>query len=121
MTARVLLIDDDDGNRLTLSAVLETEDFEVTQASSVADARQMLTTAPSFDLVLLDRYLHDGLGIGLIPLIRSQLPNGKIIVISGSGNDERESNTAENTDAYFGKGQDLDELLYKIRALLIET
>ena len=111
------MIDDDDANRFTLSALLETEDFIVTQASSLADAREVIATAPSFELVLLDGHLRDGLGIDLVPLIRSQLPNGKIILISGSG-DERESNALHGTDAYFGKGEELDELFRKMRALL---
>jgi DNA-binding response OmpR family regulator len=116
MTTRVLLVDDDDANRLTLSSLLETEDFDVTQAASLADARDTLGDARSFDLVLLDRHLRDGSGIELIPLIRSRLPNGKIIVISGSGRSE--SSAAEDSDAYFGKGEDIDELLDKIRTVL---
>jgi CheY-like chemotaxis protein len=117
MTNRILLIDDNDANRVTLSALLETEDFVVTEASSMADARQVLTTASSFELILLDRHLPDGLGVELIPVIRARLPRAKIIVVSGSGN-TREGNAAEDTDAYFGKGEQLDELLDKIHALL---
>ncbi|HMJ15101.1 MAG TPA: response regulator [Polyangiaceae bacterium] len=117
MMNHILLIDDNEANRVTLSALLETEDFVVTQASSMAEARGLLTTASSFDLILLDRHLRDGLGVELIPVIRSRLPKAKIIVISGCSS-AAEGNVAEDTDGVFGKGEHLDGLLDKIHALL---
>jgi two-component system OmpR family response regulator len=116
MSARVLLLDDDDAARLTLAALLEDE-FDVAEVSCLADARASLTNGTAFDLVLLDRHLGDGHGIDLIPLVRSQLPRCKIIVVSGSaGQDDGEPATA--ADAYFGKGDDPDALFEKIHALL---
>jgi DNA-binding response OmpR family regulator len=117
MTTRVLLVDDNDANRLTLAALLESEAFEVTEASSLADARKSLAAAPAFELVLLDRHLGDGLGPELIPALRAQLPRCKIIVVSGSGKHEDNGVTAR-ADGYFGKGEDLDELFDKIQSLL---
>jgi two-component system response regulator RegA len=112
--ARVLLIDDDDSNRLTLGALLESEAFEITEAASLAAARKSLAAAPPFDLVLLDRQLSDGLGFELIPALRAQLPSCKIIIVSGSGSDE----DGGAADGYFRKGEDLDELFEMIRTLL---
>jgi len=114
---RVLLIDDNDANRLTLSALLESEAFDLTEASSLADARRLLATAAPFDLILLDRQLGDGLGLDLIPVIRAQLPGCKIIVVSGSGRGEDRG--AATADGYFRKGEDLDELFERIRSLLL--
>jgi two-component system, response regulator RegA len=116
MTPRALLVDDDDGNRATLSALLESEAFDVTQASSLAEARKSLTAA-AFDLVLLDQHLSDGVGLELIPALRAQLPNCKIIVVSGDGNDENRPAIA-SADGYFDKGDDPDVLFEKIHALL---
>jgi two-component system, response regulator RegA len=118
--ARVLLVDDDDSNRLTLGALLESEAFEIAEASSLAAARESLGTASRFDLILLDRQLSDGLGFELIPAVRAQLPSCKIIVVSGSAGDD-EGRTADAPDGYFRKGEDLDELFEKIRALLSDS
>ena len=118
--ARVLLIDDDDSNRLTLGALLESETFEITEASSLAAARKSLEVPPAFDLILLDRHLSDGLGCELIPALRAQLPSCKIIIVSGSGRDE-ERGAPDVPDGYFRKGEDLDELFEMIRTLLTDT
>ena len=116
MTTRVLLLDDNDATRLTLAALLEAEAFEVAEVSSLAEARQSLAAAPVFDLALLDQHLGDGLGLDLIPVVRAQLPNCKIIIVSGS--DHRPGQrTAENADAFFRKGEDVDELLATIHSL----
>jgi CheY-like chemotaxis protein len=118
MATRVLLIDDNDANRLTLAALLESEGFEITEGTCLTEARGSLAGAQVFDLVLLDRHLSDGLGPELIPLIRAQLPRCKVIVVSGSGH--RQQNAAsEGADGYFGKGEDLEQLFAKIQTLLM--
>ena len=117
MTTRVLLIDDNDANRLTLAALLESEGFEVTEGTCLTEARKSLAGAQVFDLVLLDRHLSDGLGPQLIPLIRAQLPSCKVIVVSGSGQRD-ENDASECADGYFGKGEDLEHLFEKIQTLL---
>jgi DNA-binding response OmpR family regulator len=119
--ARVLLIDDDDSNRLTLSALLELEAFEITEASSLTAARKSLAAGSPFDLILLDRQLSDGLGFELIPAVRAQLPSCKIIVVSGSGSGDEDRGPADTADGYFRKGEDLDELFELIRTLLTDT
>ena len=118
--ARVLLIDDDESNRLTLSALLELEAFELAEASSLAAARKSLAAGSPFDLVLLDRQLSDGLGFELIPAVRAQLPSCKIVIVSGSGGEE-DHGPADTADGYFRKGEDLDELFAMIRTLLTDT
>ena len=120
--ARVLLIDDDDSNRLTLGALLESETFEITEASSLAAARKSLAAALPFDLILLDRHLRDGLGLELISAVRAQLPGCKIIVVSGSGGvGDEDHRAAYAADGYFRKGEDLDELFEMIRTVLTDT
>lgn len=115
--ARVLVVDDNDANRLTLCALLESEAFQITEASSLADARQSLAAGAPFELVLLDRHLSDGLGFELIPLVRARLPECKVIVVSGNSTGEDRGAVAA-ADGYFRKGEDLDELFETIRALL---
>lgn len=117
MTARVLLIDDNDASRFTLCALLESEAFEVTEGTCLADARKSLAEAATFDLVLLDRHLSDGQGPELIPIVRARLPHCKIIVVSGSDQQDYDPGMGA-PDAYFGKGEDLDLLFEKIQSVL---
>jgi DNA-binding response OmpR family regulator len=116
MTIRVLLIDDNDASRFTLCALLESEAFEVIEGTCLSDARRSLAESPAFDLVLLDRHLSDGQGPALIPTVRVQLPDCKVIVVSGSDHDDVPGESP--ADAYFGKGEDLDVLFAKIQSLL---
>ena len=111
---RVLLIDDDDGNRLTLSALLEGEGFDVLEAGSFAEARKLLESPPPFALVLADQQLGDGLGSELLPLVRSRLPQAKTVLMSGSA---REALSAATWDGSFAKGEDFAELLQLIHGL----
>ena len=66
---RLLLVDDDESNRLTLSTLLEDDGFAVDVAVSFADAsRQLQGQPPIYDAVLLDHSLGDGFGSDLIAL-----------------------------------------------------
>ena len=114
---RILLVEDEPSLVLTLTDRLIAEGYEVETAGD-GETGVELALQGSFDLVLLDRQLSDGLGPELIPLIRAQLPSCKVIVVSGSGHrDER--GASECADAYFRKGEDLEELFEKIQTLLM--
>ena len=56
---RLLLIDDDDANRVTLSALLEEEGFSVDVASSLAEAGERIASGASYALILFDQNLGD--------------------------------------------------------------
>jgi two-component system response regulator RegA len=110
----VLLIDDDESNRLTMSALLDNEGFEVQEATSFAEACAILSAAPSFRVVLADQHLGDGLGSELAPIIRSRLPGAKIVLMSGSAGDLP---ATDAWDGCFTKGDDFADLLELIRGL----
>lgn len=112
---KILLVDDDDSNRLTLSVLLEDEDFRVATAASRADAERILSEAEGFDAVLLDHSLGDGFGTELIPLIRTRLPAAKIVAMSGSGGTEL---MLMQADAALPKGLHFPDFLQRLRALL---
>lgn len=113
---RVLLVDDDESNRLTLSALLEDEGYLVDVVASFADARQLLeATPPAYQVLLLDHSLGDGYGMDLIPLIRKSLPGTKIIAMSGSVGDDR---TRHEADAELPKGMHFPDFLRRLRAIL---
>lgn len=113
---RLLLVDDDESNRLTLSALLEDEGFLVDLAASFAEAKQLLEAdPPPYGALLLDHSLGDGYGMDLVPLVRRILPSTKIIAMSGSlGADQMR----QGADAELPKGMHFPDFLSRLRALL---
>ena len=113
---RLLIVDDDDGNRLTLSALLEDEGFEVDVVASFADATSLLEASPpDYGAVLLDHSLGDGYGTDLLPLIRRVLPRVKVVAMSGSVGAD---NMRRNADAELPKGLHFPVFLSRLRGVL---
>ena len=76
----LLIVDDDEGMRDTLTAILR-RDYRVTTAGS-AEAAQPLLRAEPVDLMLLDVRLPGMNGIDLLRLVKDQHPMIEVIVIS---------------------------------------
>lgn len=113
---RLLLVDDDEGNRLTLSALLEDEGFQVDVVASFADATHLLEAGgQEYAAVLLDHSLGDGCGTDLIPLLRRALPGAKVIAMSGSVGADR---MRRSSDAELPKGLHFPDFLSRLHALL---
>ncbi|EAU66571.1 response regulator [Stigmatella aurantiaca] len=112
---RLLLVEDDPGNRMTLTMLLEDEGFAVVTADSFARATQLLSNAPRYDAVLLDSRLGDGDGRSLIPLVRRKLPDAKLVLVTGWLD---EAGRCDLADAVFQKGKHFDELLACLARLL---
>lgn len=110
---RVLLVDDDESNLLTLAAVLEDEGFEVAQAESVPAAEAALAGAP-FDLAIVDHHIGEHLGTDLAVDIRRRSPSTKIVMLSGS----LPERPKVVLDAFLEKGADLTRVLATLRELL---
>ena len=113
---RLLLVDDDESNRITLSALLEDEGYVVDLAASFSEAKQMLETSPPpYELLLLDHSLGDGYGSDLIPVIRRILPSTKIVAMSGSVDAQ---GMRQDADAELPKGMHFPDFLSRLRAIL---
>jgi DNA-binding response OmpR family regulator len=113
---RLLLIDDDESNRVTLALLLEEEGFEVAVAASLAEAATALRAATAgWDAVLLDSLLGDGRGHELVPLIRERAPSAKIVAVSGGSVEEW---ARVRIDAALPKGMHFPEFVSGLRALL---
>ncbi len=113
---RLLLIDDDEANRVTLSALLEDEGFVTDVVCSFADATRLLETADlQYAAVLLDHTLGDGFGTDLIPLIRKALPNAKVVAMSGSVGAH---GMRRSSDADLPKGLHFPDFLHRLQAVL---
>ncbi|WP_224363437.1 response regulator [Hyalangium versicolor] len=110
----LLLVEDDLANSLTLSALLEDAGFTVVIAESCAQLAGCLQGPSRYDAVLLDSTLGDGDGWELIPLIRRQLPEAKLVLVSG----QQSFGTRAPVDAVFQKGEQVSELLACLERLL---
>jgi DNA-binding NtrC family response regulator len=106
--ASVLLVEDDEGNLFTLTCILEQEGYSVSQARSLAEARQRLASLSVVDVVVTDWNLGDGPATSMISDVRERHPRARIVVISGDGTQHR---SQAGVDAVLTKGRDLDELL----------
>jgi two-component system, response regulator RegA len=108
---KLLLCDDDESNRLTTSALLEDEGFEVELARSYAEGHAKLTApGASYQLLIFDYELGDGFGSALAALARSRWPGARVLLLTGS--DDVDSS---NVDAVVQKGRGFEALLSVIR------
>ena len=80
--ARVLLVDDDEIIRTTLSLVLKHNNFDVTLASSVTEALQKINSG-NFDVLLSDLHMPGaGDGLTVVSAMRHSNPNAVTLLLS---------------------------------------
>ena len=80
---KILLVEDEERVRALLKGVLESNGYEVQEASSGKEALESYARSPP-DLILTDLVMPDMEGIELITRIRKSDSNLKIIAMSGS-------------------------------------
>ena len=80
---RILLVDDNDAVRTSLSEVLERNNFEVVAASNVKEALSCIS-AKSFDVLLCDLHMPGrGDGFTVVSAMRHSYPQAVTLVFSG--------------------------------------
>jgi DNA-binding NarL/FixJ family response regulator len=87
--ATILVIDDEEGVRYAIRAVLESQGHVVAEADTGATGLRALATA-RFDLVICDIIMPDKDGVETIVEIRECLPGQKIVAMSGGGRFKKE-------------------------------
>jgi len=80
--ARIIVVDDEEGIRTSLSAVLRDEGFIVEAANDGQQALEMMQQDP-FDLVMLDVWMPGLDGVETLQRIRANFKETAIIMISG--------------------------------------
>jgi ActR/RegA family two-component response regulator len=81
--ARVLFVDDEPGIRLSLPAVLEIHGFQVTTASSVAEALDSMNKL-QFDVLISDLNIgHPGDGFTVVSAMRRTQPECVTLILTG--------------------------------------
>ena len=100
---RVLIIDDETDICLLLSGLLRRLGYQPTCAHFIQEGRQCLSSQ-QFDAIFLDLNLPDGLGFDLLPAIKQDQADAKIIMISAfDGQAERRRATEQGADYFIGK------------------
>ena len=88
-TARVLVVDDEAINRLTLTHLLRSRGMEVVEAASGPEALRIVASEP-LDLVLLDISMPDFDGFQTMRFIRQARPKSELPVIMVTSSGDRE-------------------------------
>jgi two-component system alkaline phosphatase synthesis response regulator PhoP len=120
MTARVLIVEDEESILLSLEFLLNKEGYAVTTARDGAAALQLLE-AQAPDLVLLDVMLPLIDGFELCRLIRKNpaLRGTKIMLLTARGREtEIARGLALGADSYMTKPFSTRDLMDKVRGLL---
>lgn len=120
--SRVMVVEDHDELRTVVSTVLRNGGLVVTQARSVAEAREILARSAEPDLVVLDLTLPDGSGRELVADLRrdGRLRRIPLVVYSGGevSSEEREDLRLGNT-VFLTKGRTApDDVLRSVLDLL---
>ena len=113
--ARILVVDDDEGIRETLSAILQDEGYEVETAESGKEAI-LKSNAGFYNLALIDVRLLDMQGTELLTRIKDTVPRMRKIIITGYPTVHNAIEAVNrNADAYLLKPFDMGKLLFVIK------
>lgn len=100
---KVLIVDDEKEICLLLSHMLSKMGHETSSAVSLGEGRSKLSKVHP-QVVFLDLFLPDGNGLSLIPEVRREAPNIKIIINSAyDGEQERQSAIDAGADYFMSK------------------
>ncbi len=88
MSRRILLVEDEEGVRVTMTALLELDDFEVLEAANGAIALDLLETE-EVDLVLSDIRMPKLGGVDLLLGIKQRYPRLPVLLMTAFSSDEQ--------------------------------
>jgi two-component system KDP operon response regulator KdpE len=115
---RVLVVEDDKGLRLTLTATLRAEGYFPDEAGSVFAARQQVSKNKP-DLIVLDLGLPDGDGMILLADLRRAGDLTPVIVLTARGDEESKVKALDlGADDYVTKPFGIPELMARVRSAL---
>ena len=117
MAEKILVVDDEDIIRESLSYILKKENYEVLEAANGKIASEMLRES-SYDLVITDLEMPEMKGIELLDEIRKMNMQTNTIVITAYGSMETAiAALRSGASDYILKPVEFDELLIKVKKL----
>lgn len=112
---RLLIVEDDNSVRSTITTFLELEGYEVDAVSSTREAIDKLNR-DSYPIVISDIYLDERTGIDVLRTARAQNPDCAVILMTARGSMETVmSATQHGAFDYIAKPFELDNMLATIR------
>ncbi|HJL20370.1 MAG TPA: sigma-54 dependent transcriptional regulator [Sandaracinaceae bacterium LLY-WYZ-13_1] len=80
---RILIVEDEETLRRSLARHLKRRDYEVLQAGTCAEAREILRDTPEIDVVLADVMLPDGRGFDVVDQLEGGRGRASVVVMTG--------------------------------------
>ena len=119
MPPRLLFVDDEPSIRITLSAVLEQQGFQVTAAATVPEALALIT-AEKYDILIADLNIGEpGDGFTVVSAMRRTQPEAVTIILTGFPAFESALRAIrEQVDDFITKPADLADLVNTLRGRL---
>ena len=120
MSKKILVIEDEPDIRKTLEYNLERENFIVTTASSLSDAKGHLAK-DNFSLLILDLMLPDGSGLDLCRELKSDSTNESPLILILTAKDDEVDRVVGfelGADDYVTKPFSIRELILRVKAIL---
>ena len=120
MPTTILIVDDDEGVRNTLTRILE-KDREFRVVGEAGDGSEALELARTLspDLILMDLAMPRVNGLEATRSIKAERPETKVIIITRYQEDAyRQAAAQSGADAFLPKGTRVPELLTTIRQVL---
>jgi DNA-binding NtrC family response regulator len=118
MTARILIVDDEQIIRESLGFVLRKEGYHVEEASNGVEALRKHEEQP-FDVVITDIEMPEMRGIELLERISQRSPQTFVVVITAFGSIETAIQALrKGAYDYILKPIDFDDLLHRIKKLI---
>lgn len=100
---KALIVDDEEEIGLILGRFLKKEGLDVSYVSRIEKARHLLQDE-AYGVFFLDLNLPDGTGFDLIPMIRNNCSNAKIIIISAFDGETETTKASEmGVDLFIAK------------------
>ena len=107
---KILLVDDDEGQRITMSMALRGRGYSVDAVENWSVAMQRIGES-HYRGIILDVKLPDIDGIELARKIKDKKPDSKIILVSGFKTSEEIRDLNVEIEAFFEKPLNVDELV----------
>lgn len=118
---RILFVDDDIQYQDVIKELLELENYEVITANNAADGLRLFKES-EFDLVISDLKMEKIDGIQFLTILRKLNKKVKVIILTGSENDNAEIKCLDmSVNDYVKKPVSLDVLLKRIEIVLSNT
>ncbi len=108
--ARILIVDDDEADRIVLGTILERAGHETYFAEDGEEALREYG-GHAIEVVITDLHMPRVHGLELITVLRDLYPRPAIVAISGTGSDQLDMAQAVGADATLIKPVDPYELL----------